>query len=88
VEWGADKEHTYPMSVLIHAFDRKGLLKDVSTVFSDEKINVLELNTHSEQQDHSVKMEVKVEVANLEIMSKLLAKLDQLPNVLSVQRKS
>lgn len=88
VAWGADKEHTYPMSVLIHAFDRKGLLKDVSTVFSDEKINVLELNTHSEQQDHSVKMEVKVEVANLEIMSKLLAKLDQLPNVLSVQRKS
>jgi GTP pyrophosphokinase len=88
VAWGADKEHTYPMSVLIHAFDRKGLLKDVSTVFSDEKINVLELNTHSEQKDHSVKMEVKVEVANLEIMSKLLAKLDQLPNVLSVQRKS
>lgn len=88
VAWGADKEHTYPMSVLIHAFDRKGLLKDVSTVFSDEKINVLELNTHSEQQDHSVKMEVKVEVANLETMSKLLAKLDQLPNVLSVQRKS
>ncbi|MFT4629762.1 MAG: GTP pyrophosphokinase [Arenicella sp.] len=88
VAWGADKEHTYPMSVLIHAFDRKGLLKDVSTVFSDEKINVLELNTHSEKQDHSVKMEVKVEVANLETMSKLLAKLDQLPNVLSVQRKS
>jgi GTP pyrophosphokinase len=88
VAWGADKEHTYPMSVLIHAFDRKGLLKDVSTVFSDEKINVLELNTHSEQKDHLVKMEVKVEVANLEIMSKLLAKLDQLPNVLSVQRKS
>ncbi len=88
VTWGADKEHTYPMSVRIHAFDRKGLLKDVSTVFADEKINVLELSTHIEAQDLSVVMEVAVEVQNLEEMSKLLAKLDQLPNVLSVQRKS
>jgi len=88
VAWGADKENTYPMSVLINAFDRKGLLKDVSTVFADEKVNVLELNTRSETKDHAVQMEAKVEVVNIEMMSRLLAKLDQLPNVLSVQRKS
>ena len=88
VTWGVDKEHTYPMSILIHAFDRKGLLKDVSTVFADEKINVLDLNTRTEAKDMSVIMEVGVEVQNLEVMSNLLAKLDQLPNVLSVQRKT
>ena len=88
VEWGADKEHTYPMNILVNAFDRKGLLKDISTVLADEKINVLELKTQSENSDHSVMMEFKVEVANLEKMSRLLAKLDQLPNVLSVRRKS
>lgn len=88
VAWGAEKEHTYPMNLLIHAFDRKGLLKDVSTVFADEKINVLDLSTRTEGQDLSVIMEVGVEVKNLEAMSKLLAKLDQLPNVLSVRRKS
>lgn len=88
VTWGADKEHTYPMTIKLHAFDRKGLLKDISSVFSDEKVNVLEMNTKTNTEDQSVHMEVLVEVLNLEIMSKLLAKLDQLPNVLSVKRKA
>ncbi len=87
VAWGAEREQTYPMSILIHAFDRKGLLKDVSSVFADENVNVTAVTTLSESKDHSVRMEVDVEVPNLELMSKVLAKLDQLPNVLGVKRK-
>jgi len=87
VTWGADKEHTYEMTIQLKAFDRKGLLKDVSSVFADERVNVLALNTRTETDDLSVHMEALVEVRNLEEMSKLLAKLDQLPNVLSVKRK-
>lgn len=88
VSWGVDKEQTYPMSVQLHAFDRKGLIKDISSVFADENINVTAMTTKSEQKDHSVHMEVNIEVPNLEVMSKVLAKLDQLPNVLKVKRKS
>lgn len=87
VSWGVDKETTYPMNILINAFDRKGLLKDVSSVFADAEINVTGVTTKSKHKDHSVRMDVAVEVPNLESMSKLLAKLDQLPNVLSVRRK-
>jgi GTP pyrophosphokinase len=86
VSWGADKERTYPMSVSLKAFDRKGLLRDVSSVFADERINVLEMNTRTEPKDQSVNMKILAEVADLEAMSKLLAKLDQLPNVMSVKR--
>jgi len=57
-------------------------------VFADEKVNVLEMNTRTNKGDQSVQMEVIVEVRSLEVMSKLLAKVDQLPNVLSVKRKS
>lgn len=88
VAWGVDKEQTYPMSIQVHAFDRKGLLKDVSSVFADENVNVTTVSTRSEKKDHSVHMEVDVEVPNLEVMSKVLAKLDQLPNVLEVKRKT
>ena len=88
VSWGAEKELTYPMTILMHAFDRKGLLKDVSTVFADEKVNVLSINTRTDASDQSVDIEVQVEVQNIETLSKLMAKLDQLPNVLSVKRKA
>ncbi len=87
VNWGQDSARVYPMTVLINAFDRKGLLRDVSTVFADEKTNVMEMNTRTDARNQSVLMEALVEVTSIEAMSKLLAKLDQLPNVLSVKRK-
>ena len=87
VSWGQDKKNTYPMTIQIHAFDRKGLLKDVSTVFADEKVNVLEMNTRTESKDQSVRMEVLAEIESLEAMSKLLSKIDQLSNVFSARRK-
>jgi len=87
VDWGNDDEKTYPMTIQVHAFDRKGLLRDVSSVFADEKVNVLEMNTRTEPKDQSVQMEVLVEIQGIEAMSKVLAKLDQLPNILSVKRK-
>ena len=87
VNWGNDEERTYPMKVLINAFDRKGLLRDVSTVFADEKVNVLEISTRTDTDKQSVLMEGLIEVTSIEAMSKILAKLDQLPNVMSVKRK-
>ncbi len=87
VSWGHDQVRVYPMTVLINAFDRKGLLRDVSTVFADEKVNVLEMSTRTDATDQSVQMQSLVEVTGFEAMSRLLAKLDHLPNVLSVKRK-
>lgn len=88
VDWGNDEVRTYPMRVQIRAFDRKGLLRDVSTVFADEKVNVLEISTRTDSNNQSVLMEGLIEVTSIEALSKILAKLDQLPNVLSVKRKS
>jgi len=87
VDWGKNQQQVYPMLIQITAFDRKGLLRDVSTVLTDEKTNVLEMNTLTDTKDQSVRMDVVVEVTGLEAMSQLLAKLEQLPNVLSVRRK-
>ena len=88
VNWGQNEERVYPMTVLISAFDRKGLLRDVSTVFADEKVNVLEMKTRTDAKNQSVLMESLFEVTSFEAMSRLLAKLDHLPNVLSVKRKT
>jgi GTP pyrophosphokinase len=87
VSWGHDQERVYPMTVLITAFDKKGLLRDVSTVLADEKVNVLEMNTRTDGRSQTVQMESLVEVTSFEAMSRLLAKLDNLPNVLAVKRK-
>ena len=88
VEWGNRQETTYPMSIVIDAFDRKGLLRDIAGIFADEKINVLEMNTRTDVKDQSVQMSMLAEIPGLEAMSKLLYKLEQLPNIQGARRKN
>lgn len=88
VEWGVKQETTYPMSIVIDAFDRKGLLRDIAAVFADEKINLLEMSTRTNARDQSVQMFVLAEIPGVEVMSQLLYKLEQLPNIQGVRRKT
>ncbi|MES2128714.1 MAG: bifunctional (p)ppGpp synthetase/guanosine-3',5'-bis(diphosphate) 3'-pyrophosphohydrolase [Pseudomonadota bacterium] len=47
-EWGrAGSDTVYPVDLFILASDRQGLLRDISEVFSREKINVIGVNTQS-----------------------------------------
>ena len=47
--WGEAREEVFPVDVVIEAMDRQGLLRDISEVFSKEKINVTAANTLHEQ---------------------------------------
>ena len=47
-EWGrAVTDTVYPVDIFVLANDRQGLLRDISEVFSREKINVIGVNTQS-----------------------------------------
>jgi len=87
VDWYSHAEQTYPMSVQIEAFDRKGLLTDITNVFSSEHVNVVEMLTKTNMQDQSVLMTVTAELPNFERMSQIINRLMQLPNISEVRRK-
>ena len=87
VSWGSESTQSYPMSIIVCAYDRGGLLQDISSVFADEKINIMRLNTLRESPEHSVQIDIGFGVSDLEQMSRLLAKIEQLPNVFYAKRK-
>jgi GTP pyrophosphokinase len=45
--WGEKADAIYPVDVEVVAIDRQGLLRDISEVFSRERINVIGVNTES-----------------------------------------
>ncbi|HHJ34761.1 MAG TPA: bifunctional (p)ppGpp synthetase/guanosine-3',5'-bis(diphosphate) 3'-pyrophosphohydrolase, partial [Gammaproteobacteria bacterium] len=47
VEWGDTDIQNYPVNILIQANDRHGLLSDITSTLSDEKVNVVAVNTMS-----------------------------------------
>ncbi|MCD8522739.1 MAG: GTP diphosphokinase [Saccharospirillaceae bacterium] len=86
VSWGNKPNSTYPVDMLIQAYDRTGLLRDVSSVLANERINVISVNTQSNQGENTANMQLTVEVESLERFARLMSKIAQLPNVISARR--
>ncbi|HKQ30664.1 MAG TPA: GTP diphosphokinase [Burkholderiales bacterium] len=87
VNWGADGQRTYPVQVEIAAYDRAGLLRDITSLFANERINVLGVNTVTDKQ-HIAHMTFTIEIPNVEALSRILTLIDQIPNVYQVRRKT
>ncbi|MFD2114002.1 RelA/SpoT family protein [Thiorhodococcus fuscus] len=76
----------YPVDLLVIAGDRKGLLRDISSTFSDEDIDVIGVNTHSERSTDTASMRFTAEIQDMVQLDRLIAKLQQIPEVLEVRR--
>lgn len=88
VEWGDSDIHNYPVNLLIQANDRHGLLSDISRTLSDDKVNVVAVNTMSNKKDQSARMSVTIEIRDLQQLSRIMDKISQLRNVIDVTRGS
>ncbi|MEJ2344645.1 MAG: GTP diphosphokinase [Gammaproteobacteria bacterium] len=86
VSWGTQTESTYPVDIQVLAYDRQGLLRDVTAVFSNEKVNVLSLNTVTDRKDHMAHMRVTLELHDVSQLSRVLDKIGQLANVVEARR--
>mgnify|MGYP001554410362 CR=1 FL=1 len=89
VDW-ADEQPASAFLVDIHIYagDRKGLLSDISSVFSNEEIDVLGVKTQSDRRKETANMLFTVEVDNVSQLSRVLEKLTQVPDVLDVRRQT
>lgn len=85
VSWGTGKREVFPVQVQLSAWDRVGLLRDITTVAADEKVNLLSVltNTHS---DRSVTILMTLEVADVPQLSQLLSRLENTRDVYEVMR--
>jgi GTP pyrophosphokinase len=86
--WGDSDSGAYPVDLTLHAFDRSGLIRDITSVLADEDANVLELKSHTNKESMQVIMELNVEIKDLPTLSTAITRLEALPNVVSVRRKA
>ena len=87
MEWGGDVDRTYPVDIHVVAYDRPGLLRDITALLSNEKINVLAVNTTSDKNDGKASMELTLEITDISQLSRVLSRIGQVPNVAEVQRR-
>jgi GTP pyrophosphokinase len=88
VSWGKASGRTYPVEVEITAYDRPGLLRDITALLANEKINVAGVSTLTDRADRVARMTFTLEIPDLDTLSRVLALIDQVPNVTEVRRRA
>jgi len=84
VEWGRTG-YAYPVSVQIEANDRVGLLRDITTLVSDEKVNIATVSS-VDYDDGVTNIYLTLHITDIKQLSRLLTKLDRVAGVISVVR--
>lgn len=86
VSWGETAHPHYPLELDIQAYDRQGLIRDITHLMSLEHANVIHFTTTVNKAEHTAHVQLMAEIENLERVSRLMEKLQKLPNIISVVR--
>jgi GTP pyrophosphokinase len=88
VDWGRpSEERTFPAAIVVDAYDRRGLVRDISAVLADEHISIEAMNTSTSAAENTATIEVTVKVHGLEELSRLLSRFSSLPSVIRARRR-
>jgi GTP pyrophosphokinase len=88
VDWGGREHASYPVEIEVQAWDRTGLIRDISALLADEKIDINAMTTRTERVTHVATIAITAGIDSLEHLSRLMHRISRLPNVSSVRRKA
>jgi GTP pyrophosphokinase len=87
VAWGADAAQLYGVDVIIDAYDRRGLVRDITGVLADAKLSIDRMNTVTDHAERVAHMTLGVRVHDLGELDGVLARIAGLPDVIFARRR-
>jgi len=87
VSWGKGDSASYPVELRLRAFDRSGLIRDISSVLADAAVNITGMQTRTDKKSMETVMDIGMEIPDLPTLSTVISKLEALPNVVTARRR-
>jgi guanosine-3',5'-bis(diphosphate) 3'-pyrophosphohydrolase len=84
VEWGKS-DLLYPVNIQVQAWDRVGLVRDITTLVAEEKVNITSVNL-TDGDGQTITLYFTLETTGLAQLSQILKKIDAVNGVISVTR--
>jgi len=85
VDWGIETP-TYPVTILVKAWNRAGLLRDNTNILASEKVNIRGSTTKSNSKSPFASIILTIEVADTQQLTRIIDLIDRVQNVISVER--
>jgi GTP diphosphokinase / guanosine-3',5'-bis(diphosphate) 3'-diphosphatase len=87
VTWGRVKtEQRYSVPVEIVAYDREGLMRDISTIIADEKVNMSTVQVATRQ--NIATFQLTMEFADIQQLARVLTRIECIPSVVEARRRT
>lgn len=86
VNWGEQTKEKYPVDLAVDAYDRPGLVRDITNLLASENISIVGLNCVTNKKDHTAHITLTIEIHSLNPLSKILTHIHQLQNIIEVRR--
>ncbi|SUB81807.1 GTP pyrophosphokinase [Pragia fontium] len=84
--WGNCYSSGYSLVVRVIANDRSGLLRDITTILANEKVNVLSVASRSDVKKQLATIDMEIELYNLQVLDRVLSRINQLPDIIEAKR--
>ncbi len=85
VEWESAPAQSYPIAIRVEAYDRTGLLNDITQVVAENKVNIVAAAVNVNP-DHTAIVTATLQVASVSQLARVMSRIEGLKDVLSVQR--
>ncbi len=85
VQWEAEPSQTYPIAIRVEAYDRTGLLSDITQVMAENKVNIVAASV-SVMPDHTAVVTATLQVQSVSQLARVMSRIEGLKDVLNVQR--
>ncbi len=85
VEWESAPSETYPISIRVEAYDRTGLLSDITQVVAENKVNIVAAQV-GVTADHTAVVTATIQVHSVSQLARVMGRIETLKDVISVQR--
>ncbi len=85
VEWEAAASQTYPIAIRVEAYDRTGLLSDITQVVAENKVNILSASV-GVTADHTAFVTATLQVQSVSQLARVMSRIENLKDVINVQR--
>ena len=85
VEWEAAPAQSYPIAIRVEAYDRTGLLSDISQVVAEAKVNIVAASV-AVGPDHVAIVRATLQVASVSQLARVLGRIEGLKDVINVAR--
>lgn len=86
VEWASGREDLLAVKIAIEAFDRRGLLRDISDLIAEQRLSIEGVSSDTDPADRIARFVVRLGVPDNGALTRLIKRLERIPNVFKVRR--